>query len=156
MKTNKPVQTILLITSFLLFSFGRNNAAAFAPESQIQNRVLYVKPSARAGDCFSWATACELQPALEIALDGDEIWVMEGTYKPTLVEDRNVSFELRDGVAIYGGFSGDETSRDERDWAENPTILSGDLDIGDNSYHVVVSYGLDASAILDGFTITGG
>ncbi len=159
MKTNNPVLAILLITSFLLFSFGRSNAATFSPESQIQNRILYVKPIARSGDCFSWATACELQPALEIALDGDEIWVMEGTYKPTLVDDWSKSFELRDGVAIYGGFSGNETSRGERDWVENPTILSGEIGgsyRSDNSYHVVVSTGLDASAILDGFTITGG
>ena len=68
---------------------------------------------------------------------------MTGTYIPGLA--RTATFQLNDGVAIYGGFSGTETSRSQRDPATYITVLSGDLsynDIGftnnsENVYHVV-------------------
>src|SRR5262249_5600427 len=88
-----------------------------------------------------------------------------GTYTPTTILDRTASFMFTSGVAIYGGFAGNEALLSQRDWIANPTILSGDL-LGDdgpnfannteNSYHVVQSSEADASAILDGVTITGG
>jgi hypothetical protein len=106
----------------------------------------------------SWATAYpSLQTALAAAQSGDEIRVAAGTYKPTTGMERTISFVMTAGVAIYGGFAGTETSRDQRDWSAHPTILSGDIgvsdDASDNSYHVVVGAN---SAVLDGFTITGG
>ncbi|MEI6141205.1 MAG: choice-of-anchor Q domain-containing protein, partial [Mariniphaga sp.] len=62
--------------------------------------------------------------------------------------------------AIYGGFTGTETSLSERNCETNVTILSGDIgttgDNADNAYHVVYTTGLTHSAILDGFTIQGG
>ncbi|MBN1138299.1 MAG: tandem-95 repeat protein [Anaerolineae bacterium] len=73
---------------------------------------------------------------------------------------RSATFGLKNGVALYGGFAGVETSREQRDWQRYPTTLSGDIgaavDSGDNSYHVLTSSGADATAILDGFTVTGG
>jgi len=106
----------------------------------------------------SWTDAyTDLQAALAAAEWGDEIWVAQGTYKPTSGTLRTVSFVLQAGVGLYGGFAGAETGRDQRDWESNPTILSGDIgktsDITDNSNHVVVGADL---AVLDGFTITGG
>ena len=86
-----------------------------------------------------------------------EIWVMAGTYRTSDGADRSSSFELHRGVAVYGGFRGTETRRDQRDVAANATILSGDIgranDASDNAYHVVI--GADAS-VLDGFTIRDG
>jgi hypothetical protein len=138
--------------------------------------ILYVTPGgaeANAGD--SWATATTLQNALSLATEGDEIWVAAGVYKPSNnPTERNFSFRLKDGVAVYGGFEGTETARAERNWSVNLTILSGDIDNndtnqdgnaiaesaddiqGDNSYHVVTSSGVTTTARLDGFVITAG
>ena len=90
-----------------------------------------------------------------------EIWVAAGTYKPTTTADRAISFSMPNGVKIYGGFAGTESTRDQRNWETNKSILSGDIgsenDNTDNSYHVIKnSSWLDETAVLDGFTITGG
>jgi len=130
------------------------------PNSQeTRGSVLYVS-SGGVGACTSWADACDLQVALTGAVAEDEIWVVAGTYLPTNTLDRTISFQLKNGVALYGGFIGTESARDQRNWVANPTILSGDIgttaDGSDNSYHVVYGTLLDATATLDGFTITSG
>jgi len=107
---------------------------------------------------LSWGTAfATVQKAIGEAVAGDEIWVMEGAYKPTDGTDWSVSFELKEGLSVYGGFAGNETELNERNWTVNETILSGDIgtagDANDNSYHVVI--GAD-KVVLDGFTIMGG
>jgi predicted outer membrane repeat protein len=134
--------------------------------------VLHVKPSASgSGNCGDWDNACTLQTALASATAGDEIWVAAGTYTPGT--NREDSFQLKSDVAVYGGFAGTETDRSQRDWAANATVLSGDLDgndftnaqgvvtdtaniTGTNAYHVVTGSGTDATAVLDGFTVTAG
>ncbi len=125
--------------------------------------VIYVNAAATgANDGSSWMDAYTgLPPALAAAGFGDEIWVASATYKPTSTTARGISFALKDGVGVYGGFIGDETSRDQRDPVANVTILSGDIgiagNISDNSYHVVTADSIvTASAALDGFTVTGG
>ena len=109
-------------------------------------------------DGSSWDNAhAGVQAALAAAEPGDEIWVAEGTYKPSVPTGRDATFQLKDGVALYGGFAGNETSLSQSDWVDHVTILSGDIgvedDSDDNSYHVVK--GCD-NAVLDGFTITRG
>ncbi len=119
------------------------------------------------GDCWENAYT-DLQSALNDASFGDEIWVAAGTYFPTDDIDRAATFQLNNGVAIYGGFNGTETERAERNWEVNITTLSGDLNKNDspnispedptrvdNSYHVISSIGI-VTATLDGFVITGG
>ncbi|MCK4960662.1 MAG: right-handed parallel beta-helix repeat-containing protein, partial [Planctomycetes bacterium] len=102
----------------------------------------------------------DIQDALTAAGATDIINVAQGTYKPTSGGDRNATFQLKNGVAVYGGYpSGGGT----RNTQANVTTLSGDLigdDIGytnngENSYHVVTGSGTDPTAVLDGFTITG-
>jgi predicted outer membrane repeat protein len=121
----------------------------------------YVKTTGNDGlTGTSWGTAfATIQQALSAAGAGSEIWVAAGTYKPTSTLDRSISFQLKNGVAVYGGFDGTEGSLGQRDWQTNVTILSGDIDgdatLANNSYHVVVGNTF-ATARLDGFTIIGG
>ena len=96
-------------------------------------------------DGMTWATAyASIQDALDAG--ADEIWVAKGTYTPG--SDRSATFHLLKGGALYGGFAGTETLRDQRDWLKNKTVLDGK-----GAYHVVT--GAD-DAVLDGFIITGG
>lgn len=124
------------------------------------------------GDGSSWADAySDLQSAIEAAAVAPygphEVWVKAGTYKPNDPDPSNTSreqwFQLKNGVAVYGGFAGGEDLRAARDFEANETILSGDIgtegDISDNCYHVFNhpdGSNLDATAILDGVTVTGG
>lgn len=120
--------------------------------------VLHVNHSSAASspDGASWSTAYPtLQAALSVATANSEIWVAVGTYTPGSA--RTDSFILRQDVAVYGGFVGNETYREARNWSAHVTILSGDIgtlgDIADNCYHVVLGAN---NATLDGFTITAG
>ena len=128
--------------------------------------ILYVDSQAPdGGDGDRWASAFnKLQDALD-QQSVDQIWVAQGTYKPTYEavpgEPRSKTFQLLDGVAIYGGFAGVETGIDQRDVGRYLTVLSGDLDGDDhdggdtseNCYHVVTA---DQTFVLDGLTIVAG
>ena len=96
-----------------------------------------------------------------------EIWVKKGTYYPTQYpagctncSSRDFTLLLKNNLAIYGGFSGSETSINDRNLAANASIVSGNIgnaaDISDNVHHVVMSLNCDGSAIFDGFTVLGG
>jgi predicted outer membrane repeat protein len=156
----------------LLFVVDLVSAQADYPLGGI---TLYVAPGGRtSGDCKSWARACDLSYALNLASLGDEVWVRKGVYKPTSSHtDRYATFQLENGVSIYGGFAGYETSLQKRNWEVNITVLSGDIDNNDitdangvvinaadtrgaNSYHIVTADATDESARLDGFVITAG
>lgn len=149
----------LIFAILLFFIPGRNEVSAYSTDSETQSVILYVKPGTN-GTCTSWADACELQTALFNAAVGDQIWVAAGTYKPTASTNREATFQLMSGVAIYGGFPAAGGEWFQRNWLTNLTILSGDIGVfgntGDNSYHVVTGSGVDATAVLDGFTVSGG
>ena len=127
------------------------------------------------GDGTSWAQAYKsVWEALTIANACpavNEIWVKKGTYYPMttpLVKatSRDSSLRiLRNGITIYGGFAGGETTLAARNVATNVTRLSGDLgvvnDSTDNAYHVMTIVGtgaanIDTNTIVDGFTIQWG
>jgi parallel beta-helix repeat protein len=133
-------------------------------------------------DGSNWAKAYRyLQDALAVAGAGSEIWVADGNYYPDASTaepngsgDRTATFQLISGVALYGGYAGyGAPDPNERNVELYETILSGDLDGNDvdvnnpwylndeptraeNSYHVVTGSGTDGTAVLDGFTTTGG
>jgi hypothetical protein len=141
-----------------------------------ENNIVYVNQEVdteaegynASGD--SWDNALpELRDALAWAQDWDgdadgtlQIWVAEGLYLPTNnATDREATFRLVNGVEVYGGFpnTGDPVMAD-RNWTDNETILSGDIngsgDLVGNSYSVVTGSGTDNTAVIDGFTITAG
>ncbi len=149
------------------------------------DRIIYVDDDATgANNGTSWTDAYTfLQDALADANSAEkpvEIRVAQGVYKPDqsrnqLLGERRASFHLINGVSLTGGYAGlAETDPNARNVGLYETILSGDLngdDIdvndpcdmllvqfnrGDNSDHVVKGSDTNASAILDGFTITGG
>ena len=140
-------------------------------------RVIYVDADAdflSADDGTSWADALKyLQDALMIASAGDEIHVAQGLYTPddfVLSRRPNMgraeTFGLKNGVAIRGGYAGfGQPNPNARDIELYETILSGDLngDDGpglanrnDNAFHVVAALDTNETAVLDGFTVTGG
>ena len=106
--------------------------------------IIYVDQKAVAGaqTGADWANAFpDLQQALAQAGAGDSIWVAAGVYKPTSTPERTISFDLVDGVCLYGGFAGTETALSQRNIDGYKTVLSGDIGElqvpADNSYHVL-------------------
>jgi predicted outer membrane repeat protein len=104
----------------------------------------------------SWQHAIpDLQTALSQAIAGDQIWVASGSYTPG--NTVSSTFTLKEGVKMYGGFAGTETSLSARDTSKirtnHETILNG----GNVNYHVVYNIAaLTNATVLDGFTISGG
>jgi len=146
----------------------RCTAAAFLPALVALPAVadtIYVDFDAHgSGDGTSWVDAYpDLRAALLAAQSGDQLWVAQGKYSPS-GGDRTLSFELRSGIAVYGGFAGTETQLTQRNPVLRVTTLTGDLYRNDNgslyifdkSLHVVRAENVDQSARLDGFTIADG
>jgi len=148
-------------------------AYEFQGGSPVAWSAIYVAQGATAGARTgeNWANAfTDLESALRLATSGQEVRVAAGTYKPGCVLDHNSTFQMKPGVAIYGGFPADGGDPAGRDWVANVTTLDGDFNgndtsddtinsanRADNVYHVVTApAGVDSTAILDGFTVEGG
>lgn len=141
---------------------------AYEASPDVQKRsVVYVDIDASgANNGESWTDAfSSLQNALSEASYGDDLWIAEGTYLPdqgadVTEDDRSASFQLKNGVALYGGFGGTEESESERNTENNVTILSGDIGLpdfpNDNSYHVIIASGTNSDTVIDGVLVTAG
>jgi len=165
--------TTLRVISVFLVALGAAATAA--------GGTIYVDADASgANNGSSWTDAYRyLQDALVYAINGDQIYVAEGIYKPDqgggqAAGDRYATFQLKNGVAIKGGYAGfGQPEPNARDIDAYETILSGDLNGNDidianpedlldeptraeNNYHVVTGSGTYETAVLDGFTITAG
>ena len=121
--------------------------------------VIYVDMSAGGANTgMSWDNAyTDMQDALGRARAGcgSEIRAAKGTYRPAEVVDWSATFELVDGVAMYGGFPHGGGARDPN---AHPTILTGDIN-GDGSsdvQDVVTALNVGQTTTIDGFTITKG
>jgi len=124
------------------------------------------------GSGTSWDDAAgDLQRAIDVmhAAGGGSVWVAEGTYRPNShpgggTTAREMHFSLRNGVVVLGGFppTGNPAMSNRQPWTHR-SILSGDIGTpgnnSDNVYHVFLhteTLELDATAVLDGFVVTGG
>ncbi len=104
-----------------------------------------------------------------------EVRVAQGVYAPGSGSTvRYAFFWLTNRVELRGGYAGlGAPDPDARDIAAYETVLSGDMEGNDvpvanlqellthksreeNCYHVINASGTDASAVIDGFTVTGG
>lgn len=85
-----------------------------------------------------------VQAGLSAAASGDDVWVAKGSYVECIT--------LTAGVGLYGGFAGTETSRSQRNWTANVTILDGNQ----SGSVVTVPPGADLATCIDGFTIRNG
>jgi hypothetical protein len=139
--------------------------ALFAGAAFADSPPIFVNVSATGANTgASWPDAyTSLQTALDNAPPVADIWVAQGTYYPTAGDMFGVTFRLRTGLAIYGGFAGTESSINQRDPSAHITILSGDIGRNDpvtytdNAHHVITDeLGSDSTAILDGFTVRAG
>ena len=155
----------------ILFLLILNFFTAVLAQSQT---IRYVVPGgAGTKNGTSWADASgNLQAMINSSAANDQVWVAKGTYYPDegtgqINNDRAACFILKNNLGIYGGFNGDETVLNERNFNVYETILSGDIEQNDgadflntdgNSYHVICNNGngVNNTAILDGFTIKAG
>lgn len=125
----------------------------------------YVKQTAGGtGDGSSWLNASDnLQQTINNSIAGDEVWVAFGTYKPvndstgnpTPSDIKTKTFLLKNGVKVYGSFTGTETTLSQRNFDVNaPTsILSGMLTSSVKAYNVVTSHFADSTTQLNGFAV---
>jgi hypothetical protein len=155
-KMNSSIKATLLT----ILSAGSLSAATF-----------YVDIDATGNnDGTSWTNAyTDLQSALNAASSGDDIWLAEGTYYPSVEVDvdnsggsnvREVTFQIPNGVSLYGGFDGSESLLSDRNYFLHTSTLSGDIgvqgDSSDNAYHVIFTEDVSSSTVVDGVTITEG
>ncbi|RRD65511.1 choice-of-anchor Q domain-containing protein [Fretibacterium sp. OH1220_COT-178] len=118
-------------------------AICFAFASPGDAKVYHVNASAVAsGDGNSWSAPLDeagFAAALNGAASGDEFWIAAGSYRPVVpastdavtAAEQGKSFTLRDGVALYGGFSGSERTREQRNPDRHAAVLTGDLALDD-------------------------
>ncbi len=150
-----------VLSSFCLMFLWLATASA---QAQITRYVSATGTNTNPASATSWATSTtNLQGAINsLSATGGAVWVARGLYKPTTGTDRSISFSMRSGVSILGGFVGTETALVDRVLTYPlSTTLSGELgdpaSTTDNSYHLISNpSGLTTTAILDGFVITGG
>jgi len=165
----------LLCVLFVLIVGAAVSAQTPWPGPVDQPEIIYVDDDADGWNVgTSWGNAVNsLQDALLLAYFSDkpvEIRVAEGVYTPdrgigVMQGDSSVSFQLINDVTIKGGYAARYGHGwDVRDINQYKSILSNDLDADDSpglntvresSYHVITSSENDATAVLDGFTITG-
>jgi len=121
---------------------------SFSLAGQCLATVFVDKDAPSGGDGNSWGSAYQtIQAGIDDALD-EEVWVAAGTYVEAIT--------MKDGVAVYGGFTGTETLLSQRDFHANVTIIDAStVDGGVPADHVVVMDTI-TNARLDGFTVTGG
>lgn len=112
------------------------------------SKTYYVTAEAKDGsNGLSWAQAITLESALRLAKAGDEIWV-KGYEDITdhIYKAPEGGFVLPSGVAMYGGFKGDETNKNvlptgrHKYQMKYQTALVGDIDTNDKASQQLIIY----------------
>lgn len=112
------------------------------------SKTYYVTAEATdGGDGLSWNQAITLESALRKAKAGDEIWV-KGYEDITghIYKAPEGGFVLPSGVAMYGGFKGDETIKNALPTGRHKyqmkyqTALVGDIDTNDKASQQLIIY----------------
>lgn len=109
--------------------------------------VVYVSPGGSDSNTGrgGWGQAkATVQAGVDAAGAGDEVWVSAGAYTQCVT--------LKGGVALYGGFLGTETQREQRDLVHNVTTLDG----GQAGPVVTIPAGATMATVVDGFTLRNG
>lgn len=116
-----------------------------------QGKTYYVKAdseiTASGSDGLSWENAITLENALSLAKAGDEIWV-KGYEDITghIYKAPKGGFVLPSGVAMYGGFYGDETIKNDLPTGRHKyqmkyqTALVGDIATNDKASQQLIIY----------------
>lgn len=149
----RPFRRPLSVLAALVFAFLPADSG-----SAVVLRVTMDGGAENSRDGSSWERAMNKEKFCNLMKTGGEdyaeYWVASGSYGfGREAGVKSSTFLLRRGVSLYGGFKGDEESRDQRDPSANQTILDGE----GNLYHVVTfSKDADASTVLDGVTVARG
>ncbi len=129
--------------------------------AQCDQCIVFVRTTGSdSADGSSWSQAKATIRAALTAADTDgcgAVWVADGTYITSTIDDSADTFALTPGLLFYGGFVGTETAVDQRDVAAHPTVLDGE--IGDPALpwdNACVVVTVAQGALVDGFTIRGG
>lgn len=103
---------------------GTIDIGAFEYQPVAAGRIRYVMQGGT-GDGTSWKNASgDIQRMIDDLADNNpggqpgEVWIAKGEYEPQtqLISNASysASFRMRDGISVYGGFAGGETSKTER------------------------------------------
>jgi hypothetical protein len=130
----------------------------FFLQTGAQAAVHYVNVgNSVSGNGTSWSSAYKtIQEGIDAAASagGGDVWVAGGTYY-IYSTSSNDTLRMKSGVNLYGGFAGNETAREQRNWNTNKSIIDGHQSSGSVNQVQHVVTGSD-NAVIDGFTITGG
>lgn len=109
-----------LLTLLISFTFP----LCLAQSKAMGQTIRYIKQNATGGGT-SWNDASgDFQAMINESASGNEVWVAAVTYQPSA----NNSFFMKEGVKIYGGFTGTETLLSQRISTESQYALSNSAD----------------------------
>jgi hypothetical protein len=104
---------------------------------------------------INWANAfISLQSAVDAAAAlpaavPKEIWIAEGTYRPSETGVTSAYFQIAPNTSHTGGFAGDETNKDQRNPALHPVIIDGELNPGVYSTRLFAGSSLSGDIVFE-------
>ncbi|MCK5113685.1 MAG: right-handed parallel beta-helix repeat-containing protein [Phycisphaerae bacterium] len=142
--------SIITNTAYLITDHYLAYDTAEVPVADYGPNIIYVDQNAQGQNTgVSWGHAY-LDPLDALAraqrTPANEIWIADGHYKA------DATHNLSSGVALYGGFSGHETQRAQR----NPNLHQAILSVNNSQTDVITAQNYLGYTVIDGLTISGG